>query len=296
MSMVKVVGSPASKVREFFPQVSKLPLFGPEGIRTSHYGLFRMDSGEAFGPAVSNNYVPHTTDDVVALMDASATVFGDAADVQMGFDGGHFLSVQPTKEHRLNLLENSGGNDAVWMRLVIRARYGECFRASIGVWRDACRNLAIMRQVTGTSVVIRHTSGLRDRMNDLIEDFGALRGGWEALVNRMRRMEELRVNTASFLDQMFPMDANATERSQSMHRARIESIIRRVARERVAVGRNSNDLQTVTGFEAYQAVQGWVQHDRKRRGRPGDFDRIILAMSDATVARAEDIVTASLAV
>lgn len=282
------------RVTQFFPEVNKLPLFGPEGMPTSHYGLFNMTTGMAFGPAVTNVYQPHGTADVVALLEAAETVFGDTADIQMGWNGGHFLSIQPTKEERANIFDR--GNDPVWMRLVIRAPYGERFRASVGVWRDACRNLHIMRQVDGTSVAIRHTSELRPKMNDLIEDFGALRGGWAALVARLRQLEAMQVSTAAFLDQMFPSSPDASERAQAMAKSRIESIIRRIQRERVATGRQSSDLHTVTGFEAYSAIQGWVQHDRKRKGRVGDFDRVVLAMDDRTVAQAEEVLTSSLAV
>jgi hypothetical protein len=36
-------------------------------------------------------------------------------------------------------------------------------------------------------------------------------------------------------------------------------------------------------------VQGFIQHASRRKGKPGDFDRAIMALDDATVAKAESI-------
>ena len=180
-----------------------------------------------------------------------------------------------------------GGNDSCWPRLLIRGVYGECFRATVGYYRDACRNLAIMRQVRGTSVVIRHTSGLRSQMDDLIATFGSLQGGWTALSARLRQMEQMRVGLAAFLDRVYPLADDASEATVTRHRNRTEVIVRRIMQERVATGRTSEDLTTVSAFEAYNAVQGYAQHTKTRKGRVAAFDRAILAFSDPIVAAAE---------
>jgi hypothetical protein len=43
----------------------------------------------------------------------------------------------------------------------------------------------------------------------------------------------------------------------------------------------------VTGWEAFNAVQGYVQHDSIRRGRPTEMERIVRALHDGKVAQAE---------
>ncbi|MFM8857635.1 MAG: DUF932 domain-containing protein [Actinomycetota bacterium] len=275
----------SDRVRAFFPQVSKLPLFGPENIRTSHYGLFRMDTGAAFGPAVSSYFVPHTTDDVVALVEATEEVFGEAADVQLGFRDGHYLSIQPSRQYRLDAIDR----DSVWPRLIVTARYGESFRASVGMYRDVCRNLGVLRQVHGTSVVLRHTSGLTGKMQELIADFSQLRHGWEALSARIRAMTQIEVNTARFLDTLYPQTPDATQSANTRHRHRTEAIIRRIMRERIELGVRNNSLQTVSAWEAYCGLSGFIQHDKTRKGRPGSFDRAILAMEDPVMGRVESL-------
>jgi hypothetical protein len=275
----------ADQVRNFFPGVVKMPLFGPEGMRSPHYGLFRNDTSEGFGPAVSQQFVPHTTEDVVALVEATESVFGEAAKVDLGFREGHYVGVTPADNLRREVCDRDG----VWPRLIIQARYGESFRATMGVYRDACRNLHIMRSVTGTSVTIRHTSGLREKMNELIADFGSLQGSWDTLVNRMQTMARTPVRLAAFLDEMYPQTEAMTERSVTRHRSRTEAIIRRIMRERVALGNTSENLHEVSAWEAFNGIQGYIQHEKSRRGRPGDFDRAIMGMEDSVVARAESL-------
>ena len=59
-------------VRAAFPfTVDKLPLGGPDGLRTPHYGLFRSDNAACVGVAVRKGYEPHTTDDVCACSGSS---------------------------------------------------------------------------------------------------------------------------------------------------------------------------------------------------------------------------------
>lgn len=288
----------AATVRQKYNfSVDRFPLRGPEGLHTPWYGLFRSDSGEAVGSgSVTDRYTPHTTDDVVALVEAASTAFGGTAALRCGFSDGHFVVAEPTREHRLRVFDDGrGGGDDIWPRLVISAPYGGagCFQASVGFYRDACRNLAIMRRVSGVSVRIRHTASLRLKMDELIESFAGLRNGWASLSETVQRMESRRVNMVEFLRTMYGEPDRDTGRSATIHRNRTEAIFRRLTTERMRTGRP--DMGTdweVSAWEAFNAIQGYVQHDATRRGNPGDLDRIILAASDNAVLRAEELALA----
>jgi len=52
----------------------------------------------------------------------------------------------------------------------------------------------------------------------------------------------------------------------------------------------------VSAWEAYNAVQGYVQHDASRKGSPSDFSRIIGASRDMSVKKAETLALATLSV
>lgn len=274
-----------TRIRNYFPDVSIQPLYSADMKETNHRGLFRMDNGECFGPAVGPNYVPHTTEDVCAIVEASEPVLGECGDVQLGFHTGHYVSIQPTKEHLIKVHQN----DDVFPRLIIRARYGQAFRASIGLFRVACSNLSMFSQVAGTSVTLRHTSSLRSRMNDLIEDFNSLKDGVGNLETAIKEMADRKVRLADFLDAIYGTPSEgASQRAITAHRNRTESIVRRIQREQVALGYDTN-LNEVSAWLAYQGVQGYIQHDARRRGKPGDFDRAILAMADPKVAEAQHL-------
>jgi len=271
--------------------VDKFPLSGPDGMRTPHYGLFRSDSGECVGgSSVSSRYVPHTTDDVLALVEAAGSAFGGVASVKCFFRDGHHVAVQPSREYRESVF---GTKDNIFPRLMIDAPYGGMgsFVTSLGTWRDACRNMSILRMVEGSSVSIRHTSGLRLQMDELIAAFGQLESGWQNLAAVVRGMEDRRVRMTDFLTAIYGEPNELEGRSLTLHRKRTEAIFRRLQRERMSTGRADmgNDF-IVSGWEAYNAVQGYVQHDATRRGNPSEMARVVMALRDHHVAKAERLV------
>jgi hypothetical protein len=274
------------RLRASFPTVDKFPLAGPDGMKTPWYGLFRTDTGETVGPgSVSAGYTPHTTDDVVALVEAAEEALGEVTDFKAGFRGGHFVTAEPalSRENRLTLYQN----DTVFPRLNISGMYGQGFRASIGLFRIICSNLYTMKRVAGVSVNFRHTSGLRPKMDELIQTFGTLRSGWDSLSAHVRQMDEQRVNVAQFLDAMYGQPDEGSQRSLTIHKNRTEAIITRLARERVAAGREMGSLHEASAWEVFNLIQGYTQHEKPRKGRVGEFDRAIIASLDPVVDRAE---------
>lgn len=143
-----IAASPADAVRAAFPfEVQKFRLSGPDGLTTPHYGLFRSDDARCVGVAVRKGYEPHTTDDVCALVEAASTAFDSQCKVNCYFADGHFVTVAPGDEYRRNIF---GTKDNIWPRMIIRAGYdGRAFRADCGFYRDACRNLAMIRSSHG---------------------------------------------------------------------------------------------------------------------------------------------------
>ena len=288
----------AATVRQRYNfSVDRFPLRGPDGLSTPWFGLFRSDTGQAVGGgSVTNRYEPHTTDDVIALVDAAGAAFDGVASLKCGFSDGHFVIAEPTDRQRLRVFDDGrNGGDDVWPRLFISAPYGGsgAFRASVGFYRDVCRNLSRMQSVSGVSVTIRHTSSLRQRMDELIETFGGLRDAWGNMTQVIQQMESRRVNMVEFLKAVYGEPDRDTGRGVTIHRNRTEAIFRRLTSERMRTGRG--DMTTgweVTAWEAYNAVQGYVQHDASRRGHPSDIDRIILASTDAAVRRAEELALA----
>lgn len=278
----------ADKVRSAFNfSIDKFPLQGPDGMRTPFYGLFKSDDGQAVGyGSVSDRYTPHTTDDVLALVEAAGVAFDGVADVRCHFDHGHYVTIQPTKEKRLAVYCTK---DNVFPRIVIDAGYGgQAFRASLGMYRDACRNMMILRMAEGTNVAIRHTSSLRLQMDELIATFASLEAGWGNLTTVVQQMQNREVQMVEFLNAIYGEPKSDEGRSVTMHKNRTEAIFRRLVSERMTTGRGplGSDF-VVSGWEAFNAIQGYTQHDSIRRGRPTEMERIVRALHDNKVAQAE---------
>jgi hypothetical protein len=274
--------------------VDKFPLAGPDGLRTPWYGMFRSDTNEVVGNgSVTSRYVPHQTEDVLALVDAASEAFEGVANVDTYFRDGHYVTIQPTREHRRAIF---GTADNIFPRVIIRAGYdGKAFNAAMGYYRDACRNLARLRTVSQSTVSIRHTSGLRSRMDSLIQSFANLRDSWDAVVDTAERLESVRVNLADFLREVYGEPEADSGRAATIHQNRTEKIFNRLLDERRRTGRGELPANfLVSGWEAFNAVQGFVQHESTRkssaRGAAATgFGRIIAADNDAAVQRAERV-------
>jgi hypothetical protein len=277
--------------------VDKFPLSGPDGMRTPWYALFRSDNFEPVGNgSVTSRYVPHQTDDVIALVEAAHEAFDGEIDLNCHFRDGHYVTVAPTKGERRAIF---GTADNIFPRVIIRAGYdGKAFSATMGYYRDACRNLAMLRSVNEASVSIRHTSGLRDKMDDLLSTFQTLKQSWATLADVVVELQNREVRMVDFLDQVYCQPDANSKRGVTVHKNRTEAIFKRLARERFQTGRGQfDDSFTVSAWEAFNAVQGYVQHDATRKKNfAGDFDRIILAAKDQKVIAAEKIVMDLIAV
>lgn len=299
MSIVIDSSNVSDSVRTAFNfTVDKFPLSGPDNMKTDQFGLFRSDIGYITGvKSVSPRYVPHTTDDVCALVEAAGEAFDGEIECDTYWRSGHYVKIQPTRAERERIF---GENDNIWPRIVIRAGYdGQAFTGMMGYYRDACRNLAIMRQVKGTTVSIRHTSGLRKKMNELIQTFSILKNSWANLTDVIHRLQSKEVRMSEFLDKIYgkPTDeqlavvaSGQAIRAVTVHKQRTEDIWNRLNAERNATGREP--LQdNVSLWEAYNAIQGYVQHDAQaKKGFTGEFSRIIRASNDLNVIKAEKLV------
>lgn len=297
--MTNATASAIDAVHEAFDfTVEKFPLSGPDGLKTPFYGLFRSDSGQVVGNAVTQRYRTHQTDDVLAITEAAMTALEDEnVAVRTHFRDGHYVEYAPSNAERKAIY---GTEDNVFPRFLLRAGYdGRAFTVSLGYYRDLCLNMSMLRSV-GKSVhrSIRHTSSLRGKMDELISDFSSLGKGWEQLTRAIERMESREVVLTNFLDAVYGKPDTDSKRAVTVHKNRTEAIVRRLMGERVRSGRPQmgGDFK-VSGWEAYNAVQGYVQHEATRKsGFNSDMDRIILAAKDTAVHRAEEAALGLLAI
>lgn len=282
-----------SKIREIFNfEVEKFPLNGPDNMVTPHYGLFRSDTGECVGEAFKKGYTPHTTDDVVAIYDAAEKVFGEV-NIKASFKDGHYLYFGPTNAERriIASLKNAKYPDGIFPRLRLRAGYdGKAFSLSMGYFRDLCSNLSRLRSVKAVNTVIRHTSGLRLKMDELLYQMSAMQKGWETLSDHIDRLAAVNTGLDTFLRNVVGDRPDKEGSAQTRWDNRIADIFKRVAQEHSTMGlpipSEENKFQ-VSLWEAFNGVQGYVQHSKSRRGEVDTVGKIILADNDPLVVAAE---------
>jgi hypothetical protein len=266
--------------------VDKLQLSSPFGV-TPMYGLFRSDTHELVNTkSVSGRYVPHTTDEVAAIVEATQSVF-ENCNAKFDFRNGHYVTIEPTKADRIAIY---GTADNIFPRLNIYAGYdGQAFKTWMGWFRDLCLNMSRMKSIKSTQSSIHHSGGLRQRMTELVDKFHQLKDSWGDLSNTILQMESVQVKLADFLNGVYGVPAESG-RGLTMHQNRTEKIFKRILDERLRSGRPELDGDyRVSAWEAYNSVQGYVQHDASRRGNATAFDRLLLADSDASVDRAESL-------
>lgn len=288
------------KVKNCFNfSVDKFPLSGPDNMRTPYYGLFRSDNQQVVASgSVSDRYLPHTTDDVVTLAEAAAEAFDGTIDVDCHFRDGHYLTISPSKDYRREIFKAGDANfgDNLFPRVIVKAGYdGEAFRASMGYYRDVCKNMHIIRTVKESSVKILHTTGLRGKIDDLVEQFETLRGSWDRLFETVAQMNEKSVVLSDFLNSIYGVPTKDEGREVTIHKNRTEKIFRRLQTERYKLGLGSipSDFK-VTAWEAFNAVQGYVQHDATRKSTyDNSFDRMVLSLDDQAVRKAEALALAA---
>jgi len=272
--------------------VDKFPLFGPEYAKTSHYGLFRDDTAQCIGSAVGKGYQPHTLDDIATLAEAAMQGFladnygDDGAKLNCHWAKGHHVTISPSDSHRQSIF---GTKDNIFPRFIVHAGYGgKAFSASLGLYRDCCTNLAELTPAgESVSIKIRHTHSLRPRLEDLVSSFRNLASKWTSIVVTARQLEATEIDLQDFIREVYPQSLTNTHRANTMQHNRAYRIVQRIMSERLKTGRdNPNNLKTATAWEAYNGVQGYVQHTSTRRGRPTHHDRAILALGDTNVKRA----------
>lgn len=281
----------AQAIEQAFPrEVVKMPLFGPDNIPTPHYGLCFEDaaSREDWVQATcKRQYIPHTKQDVKDLCTAVAAGFDIAAD-DINIDAhfvtgkGHAVAVTPTKNYRRSI----AGTDTLFPTLYVRAYYGGSFKATVGMKRDVCSNLMMMRKVDGTSVSLRHVGNYREHFDDTVEQFRELIAISDNIVAAAKQLNEVRVDTTEFFQSLYPAQVN--ERSQVRQENKLKAMITRLHKERLDLGVDA-DIKQASVWELINAVQGYCQHDKTRRTSNKDYaGRAFAALTDGEVDAAWD--------
>jgi len=278
---------------EFAFEVLKKPLKSVDGLSTPVFGLFRSDNDDFVGgESVSERYVPHNVDDVSALVEAAAGLFDGELSIRTMWDNGHVIIIQPLEHERYTI----NGADGMIPALVIRAQYNKrSFSANMGMFRFLCENMLMLSSMKGTSVKIRHTNSLREKMDTLIATFSGLDKSFDILMDGFMQMNNNWFKLSYFVTEVIGDRPEEEGSKRTRWDNTCDTIKQIIANERQALtGEFSTvgDSTMCTGWELYNAVQGYSQHKKTRRNDPSRDQRAILASDDTMVRKAEELALA----
>jgi hypothetical protein len=286
----------AQEIEAAFPrEVVKVPLYanaqfwyGANFEATPHYGLCleRPEKPSDWIKATcKKGYIPHTKQDVKDLCTAVAAGFDLPAE-DINIDAhfikgkGHAVAITPTKKYRRTI----AGSDTIFPTLYVRAYYGGAFRAMVGMKRDVCSNLMMLRNVQQTTVSLRHCGNYRDNFDVTVEQFRELIAISENVVEAAKRLNQVKVEMKQFLQEVFP--AQISDRAEKRQGRKIDAILTRLHKERLDLGSNVEGKEA-TLWEMINAVQGYCQHDKHRRSENRSYaGRAFAALNDIDVEAA----------
>ena len=142
-------------------------------------------------------------------------------------------------------------------------------------------------------------------MNQLIDTFGKLRDSWDTVWTELECMVDNKVDLVDFINKVHQPKKNnkvcslaeLSDAAKTRHDNRFNAIVKRVNDELLSLGQPGFDFDShgrlkgnpeVTGWMAYNGIQGFAQHDSQaRKGFSGEMARIVRASTDDDVQRAE---------
>jgi hypothetical protein len=136
-------------------------------------------------------------------------------------------------------------------------------------------------------------SGLLPGIGKLTETFEKLGESWEKVSKYALAMEKKSVKLSSLLTEVFGEPEKETGRGATIHKNRTELIVNRVLLERSLSNREQINVNEgeISLWEAYNAVQGYIQHDSCRHGNQTEMSRIVSSFSSIHLNKVESIVS-----
>ena len=104
---------------------------------------------------------------------------------------------------------------------------------------------------------------------------------------KIEGMESRTVKVTDFLAMVFGTPDPDSQKALTINKNRNAAIMRRLVSERSTTGRQTIQNGEVSLWEAYNGVQGFIQHDATRKNSATDLARIVMASEDKFVAIAE---------
>ena len=285
-----------SQLDKFPRHIIKQPLFGPNGEETGYYGLF-TETGQPVGrSSVTERYVSHQLHHIRPIISSVLGLPGFRNPiVEARWKEGHYIRIRPDDNYRREIIKG----DSVWPQLDLWFGLGGLpARGRLPMQRDACSNLMMVRNSSEINFSIKHTASIETRIATIQDQFYNIVAKWDEVVDHCRHMQGKRINLKELLAEIYPKPETESKKALTNHRDKISAIWSRVMRESHELNLQTPSLANpvTTGWMAYNAIQGYRQHDAGRKNEKGmtkdqkEFNRSVSVLEDSTVHRAEELI------
>ena len=282
---------------EKFPkQIIKRQLFGPYGEETGVYGLFDENRNFIGRSSVTERYVPHQLEHIRPIVNSVLGLPGfENPKVRAEWKNGHYIRIRPSDDYRREIIKG----DSIWPQLDLWFGLGGLpARGRLPLQRDACSNLMMVRNSSEINFSIKHTKSLEARIATIQDQFWNIVAKWDEVVDHCRNMHAKRINLKHLLAEIYPAPKNDSKQAATKHNDKLNAIWSRVMRESHKLNLETLSLANpiTTGWMAFNAIQGYRQHDAIRTSEKGmtreqkEFNRSVSVLEDSTVQRAEELI------
>lgn len=271
-------------------EVRKRVLYDGDMRETPHYGLEKTDTRTFLPHTFKEGYVPHTLDHVKNLVRAYHAAVGGVGWVQCTWDNAHVVILRPPKGHSVVI-----NGYTVEPTMMLRAGYDATAVVSrLGLFNYLCMNgLFNLDRDKSMTTSINHNAMMEGRIEDLVKSIEDLSHRVQDALDTVRTAAQTEVSMADFIRKVYPLNPDASKRTIQNYEDRVEMIIMRLIRERAARGLDTPDCFggnfMASAFEAYNAVQGYEQHDARRKGVKNSTDRMVRAVDNRAVRKAASL-------
>ncbi len=276
--------------------VIKRRMYDPDMKTTPHYGLEKFHSvskREWLPHTFKEGYIPHTLDHVKNLVRAYEYAVGSIGDVQCAWDNAHVVVLRSLPGHSVDI-----NGHVVEPTMMIRAGYDSTAVVSrLGLFNHVCANgLFNLDRDRSMSTRITHNAMMEGRIETLARSIEGLSDRVEEAVGAVRTASTVNVSLSEFVREVYPLSTDASSRTRYNYESRVESIMMRVIRERAIRGFSLLECSgnpKVSAFDAYNAIQGYEQHQARRKNVKNTTERMVRAVDNKFVRKAASLAFAT---
>lgn len=250
--------------------VENLEALDGDVINFPFYGLVTSDGKQVpLDRSISAKYGFHRRAHFRKGLEAGVAALGGECRVNAYWNDGYFATLERLDDEAYQVSGNP--RDIVRTKFWLHMPYSSSCRIGLCMDVAVCRNKMIWQTMKSTVRTVRHCLSFDDLFENVVRDFEAVGRARGPMLERIQLLSEKVVDINKF-----GVHAMATgpEMSKQLEN-RFRALSNRVMREYDALGYGIPNLERVSGWRVYNALQGYFQHEATRKNSADDIFRAV---------------------